>query len=125
MTGRDISQINFRDCTHATCNTATKYILCWEGKGCICIVDYLPACLLNIGVRWVKARYINSEYLTIIRTVRIGQKGVDEIKKQRFFKTEKWTWENIRDSKCTSATCGRQKVWGCEFELRSKSCSKG
>ncbi|CAB4002544.1 rho-associated kinase 1, partial [Paramuricea clavata] len=31
------------------------------------------------------------------RTVRIGQKGVDEIRKQRFFKNEQWTWENIRD----------------------------
>ena len=36
----------------------------------------------------------------LLRTVRIGQKGVDEVKKQKFFKNDQWTWENIRESKC-------------------------
>lgn len=38
--------------------------------------------------------------VAVCRTVRLGRTGVDEIKCHPFFKSDQWTFDNIRESKC-------------------------
>uniref|UniRef100_A0A665UUT6 Rho-associated protein kinase 1 n=1 Tax=Echeneis naucrates TaxID=173247 RepID=A0A665UUT6_ECHNA len=43
-------------------------------------------------------KFLMKYFAEILKEVRLGRNGVDEIKRHPFFKNDQWTWENIRET---------------------------
>ena len=66
-----------------------------------------PQAGILTAVRWLGC---------LLREVRLGRNGVDEIKRHPFFKNDQWTWDNIRESEFGWRDTPTFRAWRCPFD---------